>query len=275
MRRRVPAITVLQYIVSWGLALVFIFPIVWMLFTSLKWEGYPIKYVSQWFLPPFTLQNYATVFRRAPIGRWMWNSVFVASVVTILVLLFSSLAAFAISQIKFRYRTFIYLFFMAGLMVPGEATIIPLFNLANNLNLINTYRGLIFPALAGPFSVIILKEFFDGIPRDLVDAARIDGCGLLRMFWVIFLPLSKPALSTIAIFTFVGNWNSFLWPFLITVAEKMYTLPVGVPAFNSNYSQDYILPMTVNAVASLPAIVAFLLFQKQIIRGIRLTGLKG
>lgn len=275
MRSRFTATTVVQYVVSWGLALVFIFPVVWMLLTSLKREGFPIKYVSQWFLPPFTLENYYTVFNRAPIGKWMFNSVFVASVVTILVLVFSSLAAFALSRINFRYRTFIYLFFMAGLMVPGEATIIPLFNLANNLNLINTYKGLIFPSLAGPFSVIVLKEFFDGVPNELVDAARIDGCGLLRMYWTIFLPLSKPAVSTIAIFTFIGNWNSFLWPFLIVMSEAMYTLPVGVPSFNSSYSQDYILPMTVNAVASLPAIVAFLLFQKQIIKGIRLSGIKG
>lgn len=275
MKKPVSFGTILQYVISWGLALLFIFPIVWMMMTSLKREGFPIRHVSQWFLPPFTLVNYYTVFTRAPIGRWMWNSAFVASAVTILVLVFSSLAAFALSRIDFRYRTFMYLFFMAGLMVPGEATIIPLFNLANNLGIINTYQGLVFPAIAGPFSVIILKEFFDGVPNELVDAARIDGCGLLRMYWTLFIPLSKPAVSTIAIFTFIGNWNSFLWPFLVVMSERMYTLPVGIPVFNSSYSQDYILPMTVNAVASVPAIIAFLLFQKQIIRGIRLTGLKG
>lgn len=275
MRPKLGLSLVLRYVLSFGLSFVFIFPVIWMLMTSFKREGFPIKALSDWFLPPFTFENYFKVFDRAPIGLWMWNSLFVALTVTVLVLLFSSLAAFAISRINFRYRNFIYLFFMAGLMVPGEATIIPLFNLANNLNLVNTYKGLILPALAGPFAVIILKEFFDGIPNELVESARIDGCGLLRMYFSIFVPLSKPAVSTIAIFTFIGQWNNFLWPFLIIMSEEMYTLPVGIPAFNSSYTRDYILPMTVNAIASVPAIIAFLIFQKQIIKGIKLTGIKG
>ncbi len=275
MKRKITPVLVLRYILSYGLAFAFIFPVIWMVFTSLKREGTPIRSVAEFFIPPFTTDNYHAVFSRAPIGRWMWNSLSVALVVTVLVVLFSSLAAFAISRIRFRGRTFVYLFFMAGLMVPGEATIIPLFNLANNLGIVNSYKGLILPALAGPFAVIILKEFFDGIPDELVDSARIDGCSMLRMYMTIFVPLSKPAVSTIAIFTFIGNWNSFLWPFLIIMSEKMYTLPVGIPAFNSSYSQDYILPMTVNAVASIPAIIAFLFFQKQIIQGIKLTGIKG
>ena len=236
MRQRLNPSVVLRYIASYGLALLFIFPIFWMLMTSLKREGFPIRHVYQWFLPPFTVQNYYTVFNRAPIGRWMFNSLFIAVSVTALVLIISSLAAFAISRIDFRFRKFVYVFFMAGLMVPGEATIIPLFNLANNLNLVNTYSGLILPSLAGPFAVIILKEFFDGVPNELVESARIDGCGLFRMYWMIFVPLSKPALSTIGIFTFIGSWNNFLWPFLIIMSEAMYTLPVGIPAFNSAYS---------------------------------------
>jgi multiple sugar transport system permease protein len=120
-----------------------------------------------------------------------------------------------------------------------------------------------------------LKSFFDGVPREVVESAKIDGCSLFRIYYNIVLPLAKPALASIAIFTFIGSWNNFLWPYLSVFSESLYTLPIGIPTFNSNYSQTYNLPMTVNAVASIPVIIAFFFFEKQIVKGISFTGIKG
>lgn len=194
---------------------------------------------------------------------------------TILTLVLTSLAAFALSKMKFRYRRALFVFFIAGLMVPGEAMIIPLYEIIGAMNLLDTYSGLILPMIAAPLGVIILKSFFDGVPNEVIESAQIDGCTDIRLFWNIVLPLAKPALAAIGILTFIGSWNNFLWPYLAIISESLYTLPVGIPMFNSNYSESYILPMTVNALASIPVIIAFLLFEKQIVKGISFTGIKG
>ena len=262
-------------IISVLLCIIFITPIVWMAAVSLKTEGTPIKNVFDWFLPPYTLENFPHVFQATALPVWILNSFFVAIIVTFLVVWFTSMAAFAVSKIKFRYKKFIYTLFLAGLLVPGEATIIPLFVTAKDLNLIDSYAGLIMPAIAGSMSIIILKGFFDGIPNELIESATIDGAGLFTIYMKIAVPLGKTALATIAIFTFIGNWNNFLWPYLCAMSEEIFTLPVGIPTLNSQYSKDYVIPMTTNFIASLPAIVLFLIFEKQIVKGITLTGIKG
>jgi multiple sugar transport system permease protein len=160
-------------------------------------------------------------------------------------------------------------------MIPGEATIIPLYEVAKSLGLIDTYAGLILPMIASSMGIIVLKSFFDNVPKELIESAVIDGCSTFKLFYKIILPLSKPAISAIGIFTFIGSWNNFLWPYLATLSEDLYTLPVGIPVFNSNYSTAYVLPMTANAIASIPVIIAFLIFEKQIVKGISFTGIKG
>jgi len=255
-------------------AIFFIIPVVWMLFVSMKPEGMGVSNVIGWFIPPYTTENYAHVLFDTPVLRWLWNSLIVALISTALTLFVTSLAAFAISKMKFRYKTFIYVFFLAGLMVPGEATIIPLYQIVKDMDLLDTYTGLIIPGIASPLGVIILKSFFDGVPQELIESAKMDGCSLIRIYLNIVLPLAKPALAAIGIFTFIGSWNNFLWPFLAIMSEDLFTLPVGIPQFNSVYSVDYVLPMTVNAVASIPVIIAFLIFEKQIVRGISFTGIK-
>lgn len=160
-------------------------------------------------------------------------------------------------------------------MVPGEATIIPLYEVAKSLNLLDTYAGLILPMIASPLGVIILKSFFDGVPKEVIESGVVDGCSHFKLYYKIVCPLAKPALSAIGIFTFIGSWNNFLWPYISVLSETLYTLPVGLPVFNSAYSQAYVLPMTANAIASIPVIIAFLIFEKQIVRGISFTGIKG
>ncbi|MFD2706702.1 carbohydrate ABC transporter permease [Salibacterium lacus] len=257
------------------LAGVFLFPIIWMLFVSVKPEDMSITAPLNWFTPPYTLSNYAAVVGESDVLLWLFNSAFVGFATTVITLIVTSLAAFAISKIKFRYRRAIFLFFLAGMMVPGEATIIPLFEIVKSMNLLDSYTALILPMTASPIGVIILKSFFDGVPDELMESAKIDGCSHWRLYWNIVLPLAKPAMAAIAIFTFIGSWNNFLWPFLAIVSEELYTLPIGIPSFNSTYSTTYMLPMTVNAIASLPVIIAFLIFEKQIVKGVSFTGIKG
>lgn len=266
---------ILRYILSIGLSIVFLVPILWMFSVSFKPEGSVAKTVQEWFLPPYTLENYIKVITGAGILKWTQNSIIIAAASTFIYLVIASLAAYAISAFDFRYKKFIYVFFMAGLMVPTEATIISLYITVKNMNLLNSYIGIILPTVAGPLGVIILKSFFDAIPRDLVDSASIDGCRKLTMYRIIFLPLAKSALTSVAIFTFIGSWNNFLWPFLSVMEEGMFTLPIGVPTLiRNNYASDSILPMTGNAVASIPIVITFLIFEKQIVKGIALTGIK-
>ncbi|MCM2677084.1 carbohydrate ABC transporter permease [Alkalicoccobacillus plakortidis] len=255
--------------------LLFLFPIIWMVFVSLKPESQPASSPLEWFLPPYTFVNYIDIIGGSDIFLWVWNSFIIGIITTALTLVLTSLAAFALSKMKFRYRRALFVFFIPGLMVPGEAMIIPLYEIIGALNLLDTYSGLILPMIAAPLGVIILKSFFDGVPNEVIESAQIDGCSDIRLFWNIVLPLAKPALAAIGILTFIGSWNNFLWPYLAIISESLYTLPVGIPMYNSNYSESYILPMTVNALASLPVIIAFLLFEKQIVKGISFTGIKG
>ncbi|AVR00068.1 sugar ABC transporter permease [Oceanobacillus iheyensis] len=256
-------------------SILFIAPIIWMLFVSIKPDGFSTSTPIEWFLPPYTISNYITIIMDSLILRWLFNSFFVAFITTILTLIITSLAAFAISQMKFRFKNFIFIFFLLGLMIPGEATIIPLYEIVKNMNLIDSYSGLILPMIASPLGVIILKSFFDNVPKEIIESAIIDGCSYFKLFYKIVLPLAKPAIAAIGIFTFIGSWNNFLWPYLSILSETLYTLPVGLPVFNSTYSQAYVLPMTANAIASIPVIIAFLLFEKQIVKGISFTGIKG
>ncbi|MFP7287689.1 carbohydrate ABC transporter permease [Shouchella clausii] len=256
-------------------ALLFLFPIIWMFFVSLKPEGTAASSPLDWFAPPYTFGNYVDIILGSDVFLWIWNSFIVGFLTTVLTLLLTSMAAFAFSKMRFRYRKALYLFFLAGLMVPGEAMIIPLYEIIGSMGLLDTYAGLILPGIAAPLGVIILKSFFDGVPNELIESAKLDGCNDFRLYWNVVLPLGKSAVAAVGILTFIGSWNNFLWPFLAIISESLYTLPVGIPMFNSNYSETYILPMTVNAIASIPVIIAFLVFEKQIVKGVSFSGIKG
>ena len=261
--------------IGFVIALAFILPIIWMIFVSIKPNGFTTTDVIKWFTPPFTISNYVDILVDSLIIRWTFNSFIIALITTILTLIITSLAAFAFSQMKFRFKKTLFIFFLLGLMIPGEATIIPLYEIVKSLNLIDTYAGIILPGIASSLGVIILKSFFDGVPKEVIESAIMDGCSKWKLFYKIVLPLAKPAVAAIGIFTFIGSWNNFLWPYLSILSEDLYTLPVGIPVFNATYSQAYVLPMTANAIASIPVIIAFLIFEKQIVKGISFTGIKG
>lgn len=274
-RKKVKAGSVVLTLLSAGLALIFLAPVIWAFFVSLQYEGKQIISVGSWFSPPYTFRNYLDLIIGSDVAKWLMNSVIVAVLVTVLTVLFSAMAAYALAKIKFMGRNKLYLYFLLGLMVPGEATIVLLFITANGLKLIDTYAGLLFPSVAVSMNLIIMVTFFKGLPDSLIEAARIDGAGEITIFARIIMPLSKAVISTISIFAFIGSWNNYLWPLLCAMDSSKFTLPVGIPIFAGTYTVDYVKPMTANMIASIPAIIIYLIFEKQIVQGITMSGVKG
>ena len=167
------------------------------------------------------------------------------------------------------------MYFLLGILVPTEATIVPLFITVNSMNLIDTYAGMILPSIAGSMNLIIMVTFFRGLPDELLEAAKIDGAGELRTFFQIALPLSKTIIATVCIFAFVGSWNNYLWPLLCAMSENLFTLPIGIPTLAGTYTVDYVIPLTASMVASLPMIIIYIIFEKQIVAGITSGAVKG
>ena len=264
-------LTVIAIIIS----IIGLTPIIWFFFVSIQREGTPIRSVVDWFRPPYTLVNYTRVIFVSRIPNWMMNSFIISTAGTFLTLLFSSLAAYPLAKLNFYGRSKLYFYFILGLLVPGEATIVPLFIVANNLNMIDTYAGMILPGVAGSLNLLIMVTFFRGIPNELIEVCNIDGAKEITIFTRIILPLSKTVLVTVCIFSFIGNWNNFLWPLLCAMSQRMFTLTVGIPTLMDTYTVDYTIPATANMVASIPAIIVFLIFERQITRGIAMSGIKG
>ncbi|MEF2246310.1 carbohydrate ABC transporter permease [Paenibacillus sp. IITD108] len=265
----------LYRIVSIGFAALFVIPLIWMLVVSIKKEGMKIVTVIDWFTPPYSLAVYDEVITGTKLVLWSWNSLFVAALVTLFTILIAAMAGFVLSKIPFRYKSFMFLFVLSGLLIPGEATLIPLYQVAKDMDILNSYSGLVLPALASPIAIIVLKSFFDGVPNELLESVQMDGGGTTRIFWSMMLPLTRPALASMAILTFIGSWNNFLWPFLSVTDDNLFTLPMGIPTLMDQFTEDYVKPMVINTVASLPIVVVFLIFERQIIKGISLSGIKG
>lgn len=274
MQRIKPGRVVL-YLVAYATALLWLFPVLWMIVSSFKPYGTPVSILEKVVTGVFTLENYGTISEKAPIFRWTFNSLFVAVVVTFGTILFTSMAAYAISKLDFKWKKGIFLLITAGMMVPIESIIIPLYQNMADRQLLNSYVGLMCPSLAAPIGVLIMKRFYDSLPKDLFEAAVLDGANAFQRWIHVCLPMSKSSMAAVGIFTFTNSWNNFLWPFLSITSEKMMTLPVGIPQFQGANLSEFTLPMTASVVASVPAILVFLIFQKQIIKGIAMTGIKG
>lgn len=263
------------YIISYLCAMLWLFPILWMTISAFKPYGTPVSILSEAFAPPFTLENFKILSEKAPIWRWTFNSAIIAVIVTVLTILLTSLAAYALSRLNFKGKKIMFVVVTAGMMIPLEAIIIPLYKTMADLEMLNQYQGLIYPSLSAPLGVLIMKQFYDSLPNDLFEAARIDGAGAFTIWAKICAPLARSSMAAVGIFTFTNSWNNFLWPFLSITSEKMMTLPVGIPQFQGANLTEFTLPMTASLVASIPAIVMFLIFQKQIIKGVAMSGIKG
>jgi multiple sugar transport system permease protein len=250
-----------------------VFPFVWMLTSSFK-QAQDIYSLS--LIPPSpTFDNYGTVLEDTSFPRWFANSLFVATVTTLSVAFFDSLAGYTLAKFRFPGVTIIFVLILSTLMVPTEMLIIPWFMLSIDFGWTDTYWGIMFPGVISAFGVFLMRQFFMGVPNDLIDAARIDGFSEFRIFWNIALPLVKPAVAALCIFTFLGNWNAYIWPLIAVRSDEMRTLPVGIAFFSSEAGSAFHLIMAAVAMATIPVIVVFLVFQKQIIKGIVLTGIKG
>ena len=274
MKKKTPGYWILN-IVSIFLALIFIAPIFWALIVSLQHEGKQIKSVIDWFTPPYTLENYPQIIINSGVPTWLINSLLIAVIVTFLTVIFSAMAAYALAKLNFNGSRAFFMYFLLGILVPTEATIVPLFITVNSMNLIDTYAGMILPSIAGSMNLIIMVTFFRGLPDELLEAAKIDGAGELRTFFQIALPLSKTIIATVCIFAFVGSWNNYLWPLLCAMSENLFTLPIGIPTLAGTYTVDYVIPLTASMVASLPMIIIYIIFEKQIVAGITSGAVKG
>ncbi|WP_432504207.1 carbohydrate ABC transporter permease [Kineococcus arenarius] len=257
-------------------AVLWLAPLAWALITSLKPEGettdVPLQLVPD---AGYTGTAYESVLSNDNLIRWFVNSTLVAIVVTALTLVISALAAYGFSRCNFRGKGLLFALTIAGIMIPPQILIVPLYREVLAMGLADTYWGIILPQLAVPTMVFILKSFFDGIPKELEEAARVDGAGSFRIFWQVVLPLSRSILAAVGIFIFISAWNNFLWPFIITSNPDLMTLPVGLVQVQSSFGVRYAQVMASALLAGLPLIIVFMLFQRQIIRGVATTGLGG
>ncbi len=253
---------------------IFLLPVLWMLFASVKPEGLILSNPSQLFPTHFTLDNYRDALRAIPFARQFVNTLVFAGSVTILSLLFDSMTAYALARLDFPGKKVLSLIVLLFLMMPTQITLIPVYQLLAHLNLINTFPGLVIPRATNAFGIFFLRQFFIGIPKDLSEAARVDGAHEFRIYWSIIMPLARPALLTLGLFHFMFNWNDLLWPLIISTSADMATLPAGLAQFGGQHVVQYGLLMAGATMAMLPMLVAFLLVQRKFIQGIATTGFK-
>ncbi|WP_151481104.1 carbohydrate ABC transporter permease [Streptomyces albicerus] len=258
-----------------GALLLMIAPFLWMLSGSFKPEA-DIRRVPPVLIPTApTTVNYSELFSTLDFTSMFANSVLVALAVTAGNLIFCSMLGYALAKLEFRGQRAVFLLVMGTLMIPGLVTFVPLYVLVSNMQLTGSMLGLILPFLAGPFGVFLMRQFISTLPDELIDAARVDGCRELAIFAKIILPLTKPALATLGIITFLGSWNNFLWPLVVAQNESQYTLPVGLALASSGQSFTRFGILLAGAVVVLlPVMIVFLLFQRQFVAGIATTGLK-
>ncbi|POG54251.1 carbohydrate ABC transporter permease [Haloferax marisrubri] len=266
--------TLLYAVVSLG-ALWMTLPFWWTLTTALSQNP---TASSVTFIPAeLTLGNFVTLWERPDIllVRWFLNTVLFATAVTLFNLAFDSLAGYSLAKVDFWGRDTLFLGFISTMMIPGMVTLIPVYLLLVELNWINTYQGLIAPLAANPFGIFLLRQHFKSLPSALGDAAKIDGCNEFQTFYKVYLPLAKPALATLGIFTFMGAWNNFEWPLIIANSNEMYTLPVALFAVRNQYFAEWGLMMAAALLIVAPVIIAFLAAQNYFIQGMSLSGMKG
>lgn len=265
----------LAYLVVSAGAILMVVPFLWMASTAFKSGGSAFDYPPTWIPKPFTLDNFKDVWTIVPFGRYFFNSLFVAVAVTVGEVLTSALAAYAFARLRFPGRDAMFLLYLATLMIPGQVTIIPNFILMRYLGWINTYQGLIIPTAFTAFGTFLLRQYFLSIPRELEEAARVDGASYFEVWWRIIMPLASPAIATLGVFSFMGAWNSFLWPFIMVSRSDMRTLTVALRSLQTEYGTEWGMMMAGSLLAMLPMLIIFLSAQRYFVRGIATTGFGG
>jgi len=249
-------------------------PFFWMVTTSFKEESEVLRMPPQWLPKDWLWRNYIKAWNVAPFGRYFFNSFFMSITTTIGEVITTILAAYAFAKMRFFGKNVLFAILLATLMIPGQMLLIPNYVTITRLGWFNRYEALIIPWLASVFGIFLLRQFFRSIPDELQDAARIDGCSRLRFLWQIVVPLSKPAIMTVALLKFIGSWNAFLWVLIMTNSDKMRTVPVGLTLFSSEVGTAYEQLMAASVLAIIPVLILFFFTQKQFIQGVARTGIK-
>ena len=264
------------YLILILIALSMIYPFLAMLNLSFVPNGEIYNQGGKLFYTPLTLENYTNVFHKIPLWKYFANSLFVAVVTTFGQIFISALAGYSFAQFKFKCRDIIFFIFLITMLVPPQVNIVPLFFLMRQLHWINTYQSLIIPGLFGGFGVFYMRQYFLGFSKELIDSAKIDGCNSFVAFVKIALPLAIPAIATLAIFTFVTTWNSFMWPLIVTNSESMRTLPVGLAIFKGSFRELTLWGdlLACSVICTLPVILVFLAGKKYLINDIMAGGIK-
>jgi len=271
-RRRLQSVRLALYVVASILAFMTIAPLFYMVSMSLK-ETNEVFGAN---LVPHnpTFANFVYVFTQVDFIRYLWNTFFVSAVVTVVALVFHSMAGYALARLRFPGRDAIFLTMFATFLISQPVIIVPLFILARALHLLDSYAGLIVPSIFNAFGIFLLRQFYLAVPRELEEAALIDGAGYFRIWWSIILPLSRPILSALAILFFLANWNSFLWPLTIISNQDLWMVQVAIASFRQQYNGSWNYIMAASTVVALPTIVMFVIFQKRIIESIKTSGIK-
>lgn len=251
-----------------------LFPLYWLFTSSLKNSSDVLKMPPDWWPQSITFANYTEVFQSQPALRWTFNSVFVAGLSTVFVVIASSMAAYAFSKLRFKGRNVLFITFISSLMVPKEVMIVPLFRISQDLGLVNNLFGMIWPNVAAAFGVFLLKGFFDSAPDALREASRIDGAGEVRTFLQIILPIVKPGIGALFILNFVQVWNDYLWQLVIGQDKEMKTLMVGIATLMQDLNPNFAYKMAGATVAAIPMLIIFMLFQQYFTRGISIGAVK-
>jgi multiple sugar transport system permease protein len=254
-------------------SLIWLIPLAWALDTALK-PNSETTHVS-WMIHNPTFAAFARTFQGTDMVNWYISSAITSVLTALVTVVTGSMAAFALSRMTFRYKGLAFWLILIGIMIPSQVLIVPQFREFDAVHLLNTFWAVILPQAPTAIAVFIFKQFFDGLPRDLDEAAKVDGAGVFRIYWTVAMPLSRPAVAAVGIFTFVQTWNNLLWPLLVLSNPKLMTVPVGLATVQGNFGIRYADTMATAILGALPLVAVFLLFQRHIVQGIAGTGLKG
>jgi multiple sugar transport system permease protein len=267
--------TILSQTLLTLVALLFLAPIIWMVLSAIKPSAEVFTVPPKLFGSEIKLGNFAEAWNYLPFGRFIVNTIFVSSIGTAITLVASALSGYAFARLNFRFRGGLFVLYLSTLIVPQEVIVIPMFLVMKDLEWVNSYKALILPWAFTAFGTFLLRQFFLTVPRELEEAAKLDGCGHLRILSRIFVPISAPAFAVLAVFTFIGYWNSFLWPLIIINDTDKMTIPLGLQLFLGQQGQRWELLMAASTIAMIPTILLVLALQKYLVRGIALSGLGG
>lgn len=259
-----------------AIALIMLFPLLWLISTALKSQTENIFQFPPQLLPSQpTFENFVSVWQTNPFGQYLFNSTLIAVLTVGLNLLFCALAAYPLARLEFRGRDWIFTAIVTTIMIPFQIVMIPLYILTVQLGIRNSYLGIIFPGIASAFGIFLLRQAFAGVPKEMEEAARIDGCSELGLWWFVMLPAIRPALVTLAIFVFIGSWSDFLWPLIVIDNPELYTLPLGVATLAGTFSLDWRLIAAGSVISIAPVLLLFLLLQRYIVPTEAGSGVKG